>query len=130
MGFLSFSLSSIYQSRKAVKQQKRANELQNKLADVRAARDRRQQAREAAIARGSLQNQAAQTGVVGSSGFMMGMQNISTQEKANIGYIATDRAFGSAISGLNQSAADYQSRAATYGAIANIFAQFTPKPGG
>lgn len=100
-------------------QQKKSSKLQQKMADVSAARERVQAARQARIARASILASAGNEGV-GGSGVQGATASIGSQYGSNIGNMNVMQDFGQQISAANQKAADWQSTGATFQTIGNL----------
>jgi len=99
---------------------KRAEEAQQRAANVKAQQERIKQTREARIARAQVISGATTSGIgAGSSGISGATSSISSQLGANIGSINVAQTFAEQASTANQQAAN----AASAGAIAGIQAQ-------
>jgi len=94
-------------AKKAASEEKRA-------AKLTAARQRRQEIRQARIARGQTLNVAGQVGAQGSSGLAGGLASIGAQAGANIGFNVQTENIGQKIASFGGKAR----RAASFGAIA------------
>jgi hypothetical protein len=124
------TIASISSSKKASKEQKRAQQLQQKRADISAQRERYQAVREARIRRGSLEAAAARTGTTATSGFAGGRAAIESGFAGNVAYSQQQQNLAGQVSQANISAADYQSQAATFGAIGGIGSTIFADAGG
>lgn len=103
----------------AAKQQEKARAEQKAAQAAQAAAERRQQIREERIKRARLVQSSIGTGVSGSSGEMGAGGSLATQLSSNIGFNLGQERAAAAISGYNQSAADFLSSASSKVAEAN-----------
>lgn len=100
-----FQVYSGSKQRSAQKKRQRLLE-QKQRADTR--RARRQALREARIARGSVVNQGANSGVLGSSGALGAVASINSQAGSNFGYLSQTQNINAGIGAANQSAISAQ----------------------
>lgn len=85
---------------KGMMAQKKAMAMQNKLNNIRAARERMSQFRQARIARGQIANQAALANVMGASSPEAGMGSVGSQLASNLSFIDQQLALQGQINSL------------------------------
>lgn len=131
---LAVSAASAYKqhesSQEAAREQKKAQKLSQKRADIKAARARYQAIREARIKRAEATVQAEAGGVMDSSGFAGGVGSARTQIAAGVGESLQLQGLAGKESAALQSAADAQSQAATWGAIGGVSGSIFDAAGG
>jgi hypothetical protein len=110
----------VSQSHKATQETEKAQEAQQRIADVEAQRKRDLALRQSRIQRARIENVAAQTGTEGSAGAMGAVQSISSQTNANLSFLDTTRQLATQASTYRQRAADASSRAQIGGALSKI----------
>ena len=103
----------------SAQQQKKAISAQRKMADVSAARERVQAARQARIARASILAGAGNEGV-GGSGVAGSTASIGSQLGSNAAFSNTMQTFGDQVSAANQKAADWQATGNMFQSIGGI----------
>lgn len=126
------TVASAQQQRKASRAQRRSQETQQRIADVQASRERREQVRQARVARANLQAQAVGAGVETSSSAQVGQAQVGQQLAGNLSFLDTVGDLSRQASIFNIQAAQAQSRAATIGAVTSLATQgaslFAPTP--
>ena len=116
-------IESHRQQRKARKEQKRANLLQQRIADNEAARERRNQVRQARILRAGIVNRAAQTGGTGSSSETSAVGGVASNLSLNLAEsFVTQNISGQITAALGRSAAA-SGRASLFKDISNFSTQ-------
>ena len=115
---------SIHQNRQAAKDQEKAQDVQQRIAEVEEQRKRALALRQARIQRARIENIAAQTGTSGSSGETGALQSISNQTNANLSFLDVTSQLANQATAYNRSAARRQSNAATAGAITDVASQY------
>jgi len=103
--------------RKAAKAQAKAQRTQQRIADIKAARERRSQVAEARRARAQIESQAGVSGIQGSSGAIGAQSSVQSQLASNLSFLDNVQSLSQQTSIFNQQAAKAQSNAATAGAI-------------
>lgn len=114
------TVASIDAERKATRRQRRANKLQQRIADVKASRERRRMIAEARVKRAQLANAAELTGVSESSGAIAGQGNIQSQAASNISFLDQVQTLNTQSNAFMQSAANASSNANAFSAIAGV----------
>lgn len=112
--------ASVVQSRKSAKAQQKANDVNRKIQERQSARERLQALREAQIARAQGQQQAANTGTLGSSGFAGQQAGITAQTASNIAFSNQVQTGTAVVSQYTQTASDAANKAANWGALAQL----------
>lgn len=114
-------------ARAQAEEMRRQAELEQRKADVVAARNLRQSVRQARIARASIINQGATSGTNESSGVLGGVSSVASQEASNIGFVNRVGSLNSQITASQarqgeHSAAigDAQGTSAIFGAFGNL----------
>ena len=115
---------SVSESRQAAKQQRKAQKLSQRRADLEAARARREQVREARIRRAEIISRSTAVGGAGSSAEAGATGSVQSQLGANLGFLGRTQQLSRGISQASGRAAQAQSRAATAGAIGGFAGQF------
>ena len=110
----------ISQQKKAAIEAKKARRASQRINELKEQRTRRQTIREALIARGQLENVAAQTGSVGSSAVSQARSSISSQLGSNLSFLSQTGDLTEEISKRNQRAADASGRARSAGQVADL----------
>ena len=105
----------LIQSQRAASASRKANRLQQRIADVKAQRERVRLVAEARRRRATLANQAELTGVSGSSGAIGGQQGVTQQAASGISFLDQ-------VSSSGQQANIFAQRAADRRSVGNIFA--------
>lgn len=116
--------SSIY----SAQQQNKANKIQQAIADNKAANERRQQIRQARLARGRLVNASAQTGGQGSSAETGALSGISSQLGFNLSESFATQAMSGRITSLMGRAANAQMAGNIFQSVGNLAMYSTGKP--
>lgn len=88
--------------------QRESNAIQQRMADVQAARSRRDAIRQARIAQGTIAQGAASSGVITSSGTAGSQASVASQTGSNLSFLDTTQAASKQMSIFNQKAADAQ----------------------
>jgi len=104
-------------TKKAAKERKKSIAAQQRIADLKASRERVRAVREARVKRGMLAARAAGGGVSGASGAQAGQQGVISQLSGNLAFSQKVQDFGQQASLYNQNAADAQESSAKWGAI-------------
>lgn len=111
---------SAVQQRKAAKAQRRSIKAQQRMADLAAARERRSAIRNARVQQASIESQAANTGLVGSTAAAGASGNVTSRTNENLSFMDMTNYQAQQASKANEDAAKYQSRAATGEAIGKL----------
>ena len=98
---------------KAAKEQRKAAESAQKQQELSYSRSQKQAIREAQIRRAQATASAQSMGALSSSGFAGGVSSLSSQVGSTLGY-------STQLSGLSKEQSMYQTRAANYGAFADL----------
>lgn len=98
---------------KAAKEQRKAAESAQKQQELSYSRSQKQAIREAQIRRAQAAASAQSMGALSSSGFAGGVSSLSSQVGSTLGY-------STQLSGLSKEQSMYQTRAANYGAFADL----------
>jgi len=114
------TVASIEQSRQASKRQRRANELNQRIADIKAQRERVKLISEARRKSALLAQQAELTGVAGSAGAIGGQMGVTAQAASGLSFLDQVSQLGKQANIFTQRAADAQSRAGMFGAVAGL----------
>jgi len=115
--------ASMQQSRKAVKAQERAQRIEQKRQDYTTARERRKQIRSARVAQAQVQAQSQAMGTATTSRTAGISGGIQSELGANISFLDTQAGMTRAIGQQNIAAGKYQSKAAMFGAVADLSMQ-------
>lgn len=113
------------QSRNANKDSRRAQAVQKRIQDVKAARERRKLLNQARVNQASILAQGQAAGGGQSSGVQSGASQQSTQAASGISFLNQVQDLTNQASIFNQSAANSKSRANTAGAIGEIASGYT-----
>lgn len=116
-------LKQMKASKAANRERKEANEIANAQQKNEAAASTRQAIREARIRRAMIMQQSENTGVADSSGAIGAVGVVGTNLGINAANANAKTTAVTAINNRNQKAADYDYKAARWGAFGNIFAQ-------
>lgn len=107
-----FSVAStsygVYNSIKANKASNKALETERRMEDIKQARERRRQIREARIVRANMEQQSVAGGTTKSSGANAGIGNISNQLAGNLSFLDTQGDLAKQASAYNQKASNYR----------------------
>lgn len=114
------SVYSAVQQRKAAKATKRSQAAQQRQADLAAARERRKAIRDQRVAQGSIESQAALTGLIGGTAAAGAQANVTSRTNENLSFMDQTAALSQKASVANQQAADYMSKASTAEAIGSL----------
>lgn len=106
--------------RKAAKEQRRANDIQQAGEEVRGRAARRAAARQERIQRGMLVQSGANTGTGGSSGFLGAVSSLSANYGSAVARQKEQDLTSKGVSAALQKAADYSSKANMYGSFADL----------
>lgn len=133
LGLAVFSTAySVDQQREAAKDSKRAQRAQQRLQDIKAARERRSQVRQAIVAQSTLEARAQATGTSKSSSAQQGGDSVQSQLASNLSFLDQANQLNQQTSIFEQRAASASSRAATGQAVASLSltgaSLFAPKP--
>ncbi len=112
--------ASAYNSHKASKAQRKALAAQQKQADIENARSRRATIRNARVARASVENQAAQSGLGGSSMQAGSISNIQSRMGENLSFLDQSIQTAQQASTANIQAAGYQQRANNWQTVSSM----------
>jgi hypothetical protein len=118
--------SAVQQSNAANRQasaQRAAMEQERKMANLSAARERREQFRQARAQQGALLQTGAVSGTMGSSGLAGGMSSVSAQLGSNVSYLDSMSSMADQASIFNIEAARQGSIANQWGAVGQISGQ-------
>lgn len=110
------SLDSSNKARKATKEAARAEQ---RRAEVQNVRNVRQAIREARLSQGSLVNQGANAGTIGSTGVSGGLSSVSAQLGSNLNYLSSIAEENTNIFNASVKAAHYQANAQIFGTVAS-----------
>jgi hypothetical protein len=121
--FATATVAQIDQSRQASRRQKRANVLNQRIADIKAQRERVRLIGEARRKAALLAQQAELTGVAGSSGAIGGQMGVTAQAASGLSFLDQVSQLGTQANIFTQKAADAQSRGAMFGAVAGLAGQ-------
>ncbi len=128
LGFAVASLfaqgASLVQQKKAGKESAKAQELQQRIAEVQAQRSKRKVAREARAQRARILNQASQTGGLGSSSVATGTGNLQTEAASATAFISTQTGLARQASEANIQATELKSGGAVFGAVGGVAGKF------
>lgn len=108
------------QQRKAAKAQQRAERLRQRQAELAAARERRQAIKNARINRASIEAQAGNTGLTGSSSAEGAMGAVTSGLNENLSFLDRTGQMTRKINAANNAAASYLQRAGYGEAVASI----------
>ena len=118
------------ESRKAGKAQRASMAIQQRQADIQAARSRYAAVRQARIQRGAMQQQASTQGVGGSSGVLGGVAGLQSSLASEVSTNYQIQGLSQQASAANQRAASAQSNAAIWGAVGGLSSSIFQSVGG
>ena len=121
--------ASIDQSRTAARRTRKANKLQQRIADVKAQRERVRAIADARKVRASQAQGAELTGVSGSSGAIAAQSSATSQAASNISFLDQVSSLGKESNMFLNRAATAQSNAGTFSAIAGLSSSVAAKTG-
>ena len=121
--------ASIDQSRTAARRTRKANKLQQRIADVKAQRERVKTIADARKVRASQAQSAELTGVSGSSGAIAAQSSATSQAASNISFLDQVSSLGKESNMFLNRAATAQSNAGTFNAVAGVASSFADKTG-
>lgn len=98
----------VYNSIKANKASNKALETERRMEDIKQAKERRRQIREARIVRANMEQQSVAGGTTKSSGANSGIGNISNQLAGNLSFLDTQGELARQASAYNQKASNYR----------------------
>lgn len=104
-------------AREASQENRKAQRIAQRRADLATARQRRQQIREARIARAQVEAQGAGRGIQGSSGIVGAGASVQSQLASNLSFLDQTQELSGQISDANIRAGRLGSRAATFKAV-------------
>ena len=115
-----FSFMSMRANQRAARASQEANQLQRQQMALEQARQKREAIRAARSARGRAVNVAANQGVSGSSGAQGGISSIGSQLSYNLSFLDQQEGLADQASAALGRARMHESRAQTWGAMANL----------
>lgn len=118
--------SAVYsgvQNRKAAKATQRSQRLQQRMADLAAARERRRALQGARVQRASIEAQGANTGLVGSSAAAAAIADVTTRTNENLSFMDQSANLARQATTANQQAAGYASKAAMGESVSSLAKQ-------
>ncbi len=118
-----FAAATVYsgvQQRKAAKAQRRSIKAQQRMADLAAARERRGAIRNARVQQASIESQAANTGLMGSTAAAGASGNVTSRTNENLSFMDMTADLAQQASRANEQAAKYQSNAETGKTVASL----------
>lgn len=118
------------QQAQAQKQARRANQLQERIADIKAQRERRRQVAQVQKIRAQNLTQAEASGTTGSSSVAGATASAQTQAASNIGFLNQTREIGAGIASTRDKIAASQFRAGVAGTIGSAAASEFQRRGG
>lgn len=127
--FVATTLLGINEQRKQVRATREANKLQQRIADVKASRERSKLLAEARIKRARLANLAVQGGVGDSSSAIAGQSQITSQAASGVSFLDQIQTLGKQSNAFMQDAADAGSRANLFGTIAGVSGNIADRTG-
>lgn len=119
------SATSIYETNKAAKAERKAREIERKIEERRRKREQMAQLREAQVARASAVATAVNTGTTDSSGAMGQASSIQSQSVSNIAYTSQVQTAVDAMGQYTESAAKSRQRAGMWEGIAALSSKAT-----
>ena len=122
-------VESIQETKKATRAQRASNDMQQRIADVKAQRERTRLIAETRRKRATLANQAELSGVGGSTGAIAGQSGLQSQAASGLSFLDQVQSLGQQSNIFLNQAAGAQSRAATSSAIAGVAGQFATATG-
>lgn len=114
------AVGTAYSAYRQQKEQKKQFAIENRRAEITAARNRRQMIRNARVARASVESQAALTGLSDSSAATASMSNIQSRLGENLSFLDQNVALSQQASSANEAAARWASRAGMSSAIGDM----------
>jgi|18_taG_2_1085343.scaffolds.fasta_scaffold00673_3 Flp pilus assembly protein TadB len=114
---------SIDQQKAGARDQKRANQAQQRIQSIKAARERRKQVRDAQQAQAQMAAGAQASGTTQTSGYTGGSGSVQTQLGANLSFLDQVGGLTQQASMFNQRAATHSSSAATGQAVSGLAMQ-------
>lgn len=117
---------SVDQQNEAASQQRKAARREQRLQDIKAARERRKQVEQARVARANIIQAGVAQGAGGSSSVISGAGQTATAAGSNISFLDNVTTLNKDISIFNQKAANAQSRAATGQAVSSLALNAAP----
>ena len=108
------------ESRKAGKAQRQSMEIQQRQADIQAARSRYATVRQSRMTRGAMEQAAVSQGVSGSSGILGAAAGLQAATASELGTSLTLQGLSQQATAANQAAASAQSNAAIWGAVGGL----------
>ncbi len=115
---------SVVRQRKAGKEQRRQNEIQNRIAATKRVRNIRRSIAQARIARAQVESAGFQLGVSGSTAVQGAVAGITSDVGGVIGAANQQFTGQQAIVASQNRVSQFQQQAATFGAISNLAGQF------
>ena len=112
--------ASIYQGNKAADESKKAQKAQNRMAQLKAAREKRSQLAQRRKAVAANEAMGVATGTAGSSSELGSIASIGAQTASNVGFINRQESLANRASKANRASATYSNRAAAFGQVANV----------
>lgn len=117
---------SLVAGEQARREGKKANQINRKIEELKLRRQKQETLREAQVARASLQQQAANAGVLQTTGAQQGVQSIEAQATGNLQFIDQINTLQQQSSERLQAAQDFQNASALLGRTSSIFTSFAP----
>ena len=121
--------ASIMQGRSAARASRKSNELQQRIADIKAQRERVKLVGEARRKRAALAQSAELSGVAGSSGALAGQSGISSQAASGLSFLDQVGSLGRQSNVFAQQSANASSRGQMFGAVAGVAGSFATATG-
>jgi len=121
------AVGSAVQARRAGKEQRRQNEISNRIAATKRVRNIRRTIAEARIRRGQVEAGGFQFGVAGGTAVQGAVAGITSDVGGAIGAANQQFTGQQAIVASQNRASGLQQSAATFGSISNLASQFTPQ---
>jgi len=113
-------VASAVQSRRAAKDQKRANARSKRIQDIKAARERRQMLARARVQQAGILAQGSASGTLGSSGVQSGASQVDTGTASGISFLNQVQDLTNQASLFQQRSATHRSNAGLYDSIGNV----------
>jgi hypothetical protein len=117
---ISATVYSGVQQRRAAQATRRAERLRQRQAELAAARERRQAIRSARVQRASIEAQAANTGLTGSSSAEGAMASLTSGLNENLSFLDRNAALSRKIDSAQQRASAYMQRGALGDAVGSV----------
>ena len=108
------------ESRKAGKAQRQSMEIQQRQADIQAARSRYATVRQSRMTRGAMEQAAVSQGVSGSSGILGAAAGLQAATASELGTSLTLQGLSQQATAANQAASSAQSNAAIWGTVGGL----------